>query len=554
MTEVFIKLVNMSISAGWLILAVLVLRLVLAKAPKWTRVFLWAVVAVRLICPFTFKSALSLIPNAEVLDASIMMDWSPSVDTGIAPLNDVVNPIIAQSFTPEPMTSANPLQILIPVWSYIWFIVMIGFVLYTAVSCILLAFRVSTAVRLRDNIYQSEKIASPFVFGIYRPKIYVPFGIDDTSLEYVVMHEMAHIERGDHLLKLFGFAALALHWFNPLVWLAYVLFCRDIELACDERVVRGLDDAGKADYSQALLMCSSGRRVISACPVAFGEIGVKERVKSVLNYRKPAIWVIVVAAVLILLTVVFFLTDPIVLDIADYNWRFSHVKQGEEYLYAAPEREHLFGNIANADFRVSIDGDNLYLINADLDDIVTFRMKQENSTPYSTLYSISSYNINGYAFVSDMKSDADMSAGMVIIGNGEVTFGVPTNEITLVLSVDGSEIYFYHDDNAPKYEPFSAETKPVPAEITEIASHISEEELSFEELRLQYNEIWDYSVKAVNNELQDDNIDWAKKIETAWIDGATNYVIIEVRDYTEEDLKRFEERFSHCSYVIRQIG
>nr|MBQ4317553.1 M56 family metallopeptidase [Clostridia bacterium] len=274
MTEIFIKLVNMSISAGWLILAVILMRLILAKAPKQLRVLMWGLVGLRLICPFTVKSVFSLIPSADVLTPDIMQSPNPAVNTGISQLNDVLNPVLNSSFAPDPSWSANPLQIVLPVIANIWFAVLIGFVLYTIVSCIVLDMKLRTAVRLHDNIYQSERVTSPFVFGIRKLNIYVPYGLGDSELEYVIMHENAHIRRLDYIIKPLGFAILALHWFNPLVWLAYVLFCRDIELACDERVVRGLDDIGKADYSQALLMCSSGRRVISACPLAFGEVGV----------------------------------------------------------------------------------------------------------------------------------------------------------------------------------------------------------------------------------------------------------------------------------------
>nr|MBQ4317554.1 hypothetical protein [Clostridia bacterium] len=270
-----------------------------------------------------------------------------------------------------------------------------------------------------------------------------------------------------------------------------------------------------------------------------------------LNYRKPAIWVIAVAAVLILLTVVFFLTDPIVLDIADYNWRFSHVKVGEEYLYVAPEREHLYGITNYADYFVSVDGNTLYLGSNGSRDYFSLKLNVEDATPYTTLYSFNHDDTAGYVLLADIKSDADMSGGMVIVGSGDVVFGVPTNEPTLVVSIDGGEIYFYHDPNAEKYDPF-AETQPV--EIIEIASHISEEKLSFGELRSQKDEIWEYHNKIMEKETDPVLRKWASKLAIAQVEGNMNYILFEVIDYTDEDIKRFEERFSHCSYVIRQIG
>ena len=310
MSEVFLKIMNMSISASWLILAVLLLRLVLKKAPKWMRVLLWGFVAIRLVCPFTVESILSLIPSAEIVSPDIMMDWTPTVSTGIGSLDNVVNPIITQAFAPNPLSSANPLQILIPVMGNVWVLGIVVMLLYTALSYFLLRRKVSTAILLRDNIYQSENVDSPFVLGIFRPKIYLPFRLDDHSLNYVVAHEQAHIRRKDHWWKPIGFGILTVYWFNPLLWLGYILLCRDIELACDEKVIKEMDNDSRADYTQALVTCSVNRRRIAACPLAFGEVGVKERVKSVLNYKKPAFWIVVAAIVACVVVAVCFLTNP----------------------------------------------------------------------------------------------------------------------------------------------------------------------------------------------------------------------------------------------------
>jgi len=234
MSEIFLKAVNMSISASWLVLVVLLLRLILKKAPKWVNVLLWGIVAVRLICPISIESVLSLIPSAETVSPEIMMDWTPEISTGIDSFDAVVNPIITESFAPQPMASANPLQIWIPVSANFWLLGIGIMLIYTAISYLLLRRKVATAIRLEGNIYQSENVVSPFVLGIIKPKIYLPFRMDAQNLQYVIAHEQAHIRRKDHLWKPFGFLLLAIHWFNPLMWLGYVFLCRDIELATSE--------------------------------------------------------------------------------------------------------------------------------------------------------------------------------------------------------------------------------------------------------------------------------------------------------------------------------
>ena len=311
MNELFLKIINMSISASWLILAVLILRLVLKKAPKWVNVLLWGIVAVRLICPLSFESALSLIPSSETIPLDIEMAAKPTIDSGVPAINSVVNPVLSSFAPPQHvLTSANPLQIWIPILNIIWLIGVGALLLYTAVSYWRLCRKVDTAVRYKGNIFQSENVSSPFVLGIIKPRIYLPFNMNGQDLEHVVAHEQAHIRRKDHWWKPLGFFLLTIYWFNPLMWLAYVLLCRDIELACDEKVIKGLGNEQRADYTQALVACSVNRRMIAACPLAFGEVGVKERVKSVMNYKKPAFWVIILAVIACVIVAVCFLTNP----------------------------------------------------------------------------------------------------------------------------------------------------------------------------------------------------------------------------------------------------
>ena len=311
MSELFLKIVNMSISASWVVIAVLTLRFCLKKAPKWVNVLLWGIVAARMVFPFSIESVLSLIPSAETISPTIMMEQSPSVQTGVPALNHVINPVISSSFTPAPGASANPLQIWIPVLTGIWLFGIAALFLYSAVSYWRLRRKVCEAVILRGNIYQSEKVCSPFVLGIIKPKIYLPYHMDSREMSHVIAHEQTHIRRKDHWWKPLGFLLLTIHWFNPLMWLSYILLCRDIELACDEKVIREMDNEQRADYTQALVACSVNRRVIAACPLAFGEVGVKARVKSVMNYKKPAFWIVLASVILCAVIAVCFLTDPV---------------------------------------------------------------------------------------------------------------------------------------------------------------------------------------------------------------------------------------------------
>ncbi len=310
MSEIFLKIVNMSISASWIVLTVLLLRLLLKRAPKWITVLLWGIVGIRLIFPFSIVSMVSIIPSAEVISPEIMTTETPEINTGIPIINNAINPILSESFTPSLGASANPLQIWIPISALVWGMGIGILLIYTAVSYWRVNKKVTDAILLYDNIYQCEHIPSPFVLGIIKPKIYIPFSLSEKEQTHVVAHEQAHLHRKDHLWKPFGFLLLTLHWFNPLMWLAYILLCRDIELACDEKVIQELDVEQRADYSQVLLNFSVNHRMITACPLAFGEVDVKERVRNVLNYKKPAFWLMAIAIIVIVITSVCLLTDP----------------------------------------------------------------------------------------------------------------------------------------------------------------------------------------------------------------------------------------------------
>jgi len=310
MSDLFLKIVNMSISASWLVVAVLILRLVLKKAPKWVNVLLWGIVAVRLICPFSFESALSLIPSAETFPEKIISGPSFDVQTGITPIDNRINDYLGDRYFEGVTVPTNNGNNVMTILTIVWIIGILLLATYTVISYWRLNRKVDTAVRYKDNIFQSENVSSPFVLGIINPRIYLPFSMNEQDMEHVVAHEQAHIRRKDHWWKPLGFLLLTIHWFNPLMWLAYVLLCRDIELACDEKVIKGLGNEQRADYTQALVACSVNRRMIAACPLAFGEVGVKERVKSVMNYKKPAFWVIILAVIACVIVAVCFLTNP----------------------------------------------------------------------------------------------------------------------------------------------------------------------------------------------------------------------------------------------------
>lgn len=310
MDDVFLKLVNLSISASWLILAVLVLRFVLKKAPKWVMPLLWGVVALRLVCLFSIESALSLIPSAETIPSEIVTETREPVLYEQATLDIVTNPTLPSAAEVPVGVSRQQAQVDFNIYSVLWLAGMAALLVHALVSAGKLKKKLATAILLRDNIYESEFVDSPFVFGVVKPNIYLPMHMDEGTAAYVIAHERAHLARRDHWWKVLGYLVLALHWFNPLVWVAYILFCRDIELACDEKVVKGLDGAARADYSQALLSCAAPKRAVAACPLAFGEGNIKTRVKSALHYKKPAFWVAAAAVLAVVIMAVCFLTNP----------------------------------------------------------------------------------------------------------------------------------------------------------------------------------------------------------------------------------------------------
>ena len=311
MAAVFLKLLNLSISASWLVLAVLVLRLISKRSPKWVNVLLWGIVALRLVLPFSIESALSLIPSAETVSpAAVQFDPAPTITSGVSVIDNAVNPSLSEHFAAVPTASVNPLYAGAYIAGWAWLIGLGAMLLYALASYLRLRRRVSVSLPIQDHIYLCDAISSPFILGVVKPRIYLPSGLDEVQRQNVLSHERAHLARRDHWWKPLGFALLAVYWFNPVLWLAYTLLCRDIELACDERVIRTMDESAVKTYSTVLLACSMPRKAVITCPLAFGEVGVKERVKNALHYKKPAFWVVAASVAVCVVVAVCFLTNP----------------------------------------------------------------------------------------------------------------------------------------------------------------------------------------------------------------------------------------------------
>ena len=311
MAAVFLKLLNLSISASWLVLAVLVLRLISKRSPKWMNVLLWGIVALRLVLPFSIESALSLIPSAETVSpTAVQFAPAPTITSGVSVIDNAVNPSLSEHFAAVPTASVNPLYVWAYLAGWVWLIGLGAMLLYALVSYLRLHRRVSVSLPIQDHIYLCDAISSPFILGVVKPRIYLPSGLDEVQRQNVLAHEQAHLARRDHWWKPLGFALLAVYWFNPVLWLAYALLCRDIELACDERVIRTMDESAVKTYSTVLLACSMPRKAVITCPLAFGEVGVKERVRNALHYKKPAFWVVAASVAVCVVVAVCFLTNP----------------------------------------------------------------------------------------------------------------------------------------------------------------------------------------------------------------------------------------------------
>lgn len=336
MDNIFLEIFNTGIMAGWLVLAVLLARLLLKNAPAWAKCALWAIVGVRLVWPFEIESILSLVPSAQTLPPVALTAPAPEIHTGFNALNSTINPTFTQTFQPEPAASVNPLQVVVAVASILWLAGMVAMAAYAALSYLRLRRRVRVSMPAGEGVYLCDHISSPFILGLIRPKIYMPSDLPKEKWDSILAHERAHLARRDHWWKPLGFLLLTVFWFHPLLWLAYILLCRDVELACDEKVIRTLSPEEKQAYSETLLECSMPRKWITACPLAFGETGVKQRIKAVLHYKKPTLWIIIAALIVCSVLAVCFLTEPaeqsdepaIITEDDVANKQFVYIKPG----------------------------------------------------------------------------------------------------------------------------------------------------------------------------------------------------------------------------------
>lgn len=327
MGTVFLRVINMSITASWLMAAVIVLRLLLKKAPKWLICMLWVFVAIRLVCPFSVESTWSLVPSAEPVserrtpvrdtpqNAPLVSADMKEAEDGNAyaaenGMNDMAFSVTGTGSTQNRLTGTKDVADRTEVFGVVWICGVVGLFFYGIMSYAKLHKRTAVSAKVEGRIWQCDEIRTPFILGILRPRIYLPSDLDEAQAEYVIAHEKTHLKRRDHWWKPLGFFILTIHWFNPLCWVSYILLCRDIELACDEHVIRSGDEQYKKSYAEALLACSIGSKTITVCPLAFGETSVKERVRNIMSYKKPAFWVVLAAAAACIVIAVCFLTNP----------------------------------------------------------------------------------------------------------------------------------------------------------------------------------------------------------------------------------------------------
>ncbi len=437
MTTAFIKLLNMSITASWLILVVILLRIILKNAPKWIRSILWGLVAVRLICPISIESIFSLLPSAETIPQDIMYAEKPTIHTGVMAVNSVVNPYLSESMAPRVENSINPMQVVMNVGTVIWVAGMMGMLIYAFISYMRIKRKADVSLPAKENIYFCDYIDTPFVLGILRPRIYLPSSlVEDDKAGFVIAHEKAHIRRRDHWWKPLGFLLLTIYWFNPLIWVAYILLCRDIELACDEYVIGSLKEKEKKSYSDALLSCSMRsagfqRNMISACPLAFGEVGVKDRVKAVLHYKRPAFWLVILGLLACIIAAICFLTDPKD-NTSNARSPFGHSYRVEEVVYG--DGRFSFGYTADTAPRYQFTSDYAMFVSSD---VLEGSKGEEWVQQFGKFEEV---KLSPLIFDDYFKSEIDVSLGMI----GPDTIRVNTEKAWKMNVQDDENGVFYY--------------------------------------------------------------------------------------------------------------
>jgi beta-lactamase regulating signal transducer with metallopeptidase domain len=320
MSEIFLSVLNMSLTASYVIIFVILIRLLLKKAPKVISYALWGVVAFRLLIPFSFESMFSLMPrntNAVPIPQDIIYQQSPQINSGIGVVDSLVNNSLP---APTIGASVNPLQIYVEIGAYIWVLGIIALLVYSLVSILILKRQLKSAQLIDQNIFEARNLKTPFVLGLIKPKIYLPVGLNATERSYILLHEQTHIHRKDHIIKVLAFLILSVHWFNPLVWIAFMLMSKDMELSCDERVLKEMDEDIKKPYANSLLLLATGRHIINGSPLAFGEGNVGGRIKNVLNFKKPTAWLIVVSVALVVVLSIGLASNRANDGIGDYDF------------------------------------------------------------------------------------------------------------------------------------------------------------------------------------------------------------------------------------------
>ncbi len=452
--RIFSALLNRAVAATLLLLAVCVYRALSPKAPKWSRLFLWALAGLRLCLPFSIRSAWSLVPSEKILDyETAQYAAKPEITSGIAALNQAVNPAFGESFAATPAASANPLQIWMHFAGIVWAVGVLALLLAALVSVWKLRRRVQASIELTKGVRLCDAIDTPFLLGLFRPTVYLPSQLSQRERDVVLAHEAAHKTHGDCIWKLLGYGILCAYWFYLPVWLGYALFCRDLELACDERAVKRLSLEEKKRYASVLLSCSVPKGSFAVCPLAFGEVGVKERVKRVLD-KKPAKALIALALAVCLVIGVCFLT--------------------------AKQDEQIYGLSAGS--YVMDEADAVQI----LPSRVTFRMSGNRHEFVFMLSPISSYYMEGDYTIND---------GFVTCSNGLYTlvFKIQDND-TIVLQIpdqdglhmsglfipNGTEFYYEAPDDSRLI--FYKQEPPAGAQRADFR-------VSFDD-KLSYGEVW----------------------------------------------------------------
>lgn len=309
MDKLFLTILNMSMTGAFVIAAICLVRLPLKKAPKIISYCLWAMAGFRLVFPYSVESVFSLIPfKAQTIPSDIAMQSIPRIDSGIPFVNNAVSSVLPAA---TPAASVNPLQIWIAIGAWVWIVGVAVLLIYGVVSFLILKRKMSEVAHIKANIYEAENIKSPFVLGVFRPRIYFPVGLSEQEKSYITLHEQTHIRRHDHIVKFAAYFVLCLHWFNPFAWVAFLLMGVDMEMSCDERVLKEMGVATKKAYSLSLLSLATDRRIIGGSPLAFGEGGIRVRIKNVISYKKPAFWVIIIAILACVIVAICFMTNPV---------------------------------------------------------------------------------------------------------------------------------------------------------------------------------------------------------------------------------------------------